>query len=101
MTVKEVFESALKEANEKRNNWIHVTKIEELNHCYISNSGYNADSVSFTMFISDGDTVSLIRPLSNQVGITIDSNMFIYADAIRIVDMYTRIEFVITKDGII
>lgn len=101
MTVKEVFLKALCAANVNRNNWVKVIKTEELNHCYITNSGYNADSVSFTMFIGDGNEVLLIRPLSNQIGISIDSGMFIYTDAIRIVDMHARDEFVITKDGII
>lgn len=97
MTVKEVFESALKEANEKRNNWVKVINIEELKHCYVT----SIDSdITFTLFLSYAETVTLIRPISNQVGISINSDYFVYADELKLIDMQTMDEFIINKDGI-
>lgn len=97
MTVKEVFESALKEANEKRNNWVKVINIEELKHCYVTSI---ESDTTFTLFLSYAETVTLIRPISDQVGISLDSNYFVYADAIKIIDMQTSDEYIINKDGI-
>ncbi len=99
MTVREVFENAISLANEKRNDWVHVTRIQELEHCYLTNSGVTDDNISFTMFFRNADIISLIRPISDRVGISLDS-AFIYADAIKVVDMQTQKEFIITKDGI-
>lgn len=98
MTVKEVFERAILFANEKRNNWINIINIAELRHCYITNGAVSDNS--FTLFLGDAETISLIRPISNQVGINVDSNFFIYADSIKVVNMNLRTEFIITRDGI-
>ena len=98
MTVKEVFEKGIQEANEKRNNWVKVINIEELRHCYVT--AMSGDSTTFTLFLSYAQTVLLIRPISNQVGINIDSNYFVYADSIKIIDMQTSEEYIINKDGI-
>lgn len=97
MTVKEVLEKGIKEANEKRNNWVKVINIEELKHCYITSIDSN---ITFTLFLSYAETVTLIRPISDQVGISINSDYFVYADAIKVIDMQTMDEFIINKDGI-
>lgn len=101
MTVREVFDIALKNANKNRNNWVGVINIKALKDCYVSQIRDTKDNTTFTLFLGDAKTISLIRPISNQVGINIDSNYFIYADAIRIVDMCSRDEFIINKDGIV
>lgn len=97
MTIKEVFEKGIQEANEKRNNWIKLINIEELRHCYVTSI---ASDTSFTLFLSYTEIITLIRPMSNQVGISINSDYFVYADSIKVVDMQTFDEFIINKDGI-
>lgn len=99
MTVKEAFEKAILLSKEKRNDWVNVIKIKELDHCYLTNSGLDNDNISFTIFIRDSD-ISLITTLSDRMGISLN-NTFIYANSIKICDMQTSEEFIITKDGII
>lgn len=97
MTIKEVFEKGIQEANDNRNNWIKLINIEELRHCYVTS--IDSDT-PFTLFLSYAETITLIRPISDQVGISINSDYFVYADAIKVIDMQTMDEFIINKDGI-
>lgn len=101
MTVREVFLKWFSGVKENRNNWTDAPDIESLKHCYVTQIVDTTDKSTFTLFLGDARIISLVRPMSNSIGINIDSNCFIFAEAFRVVDMQTHDEFVINKDGIV
>ena len=97
MEVEDLLLGALEIAKQNRNDWVSIRNITDadLSHCYISTCPSFGEHTSATFFFNAKDEVKMIALPQGVIGISINSNYFMYAEMLKVIDMGTHNEFIL------